>query len=204
MSKGTVSKYLMRYGLATVLLAGTGLGIYLLARKAIRTLRRNAAENQAGGDPNSAAALAQAMHAAIEPWGISWFWGGGTDEDALYDIAQRIRNMQEYAEIGRQYRKLYNENLQERLLDELDSAEQARFFAILNSKPLQGVPRWELVASAPTQICLPDGQPLKTVSQGLLLGEYIREHAGGYLFRTRANTLRWVPKAHASLIQSVS
>jgi hypothetical protein len=197
----SLSRYLWRYGLAAVLLLGASLGVYLLSRKAIRSLRRNSAEQQAGSDPNSAAALAQAMRAAFEPWGISWFWGGGTDEEALYDIARRMPSMQTYAEVGKQYRKLYNENLQARLMDELDSSEQAKFFTILNSKGLKGLVRWELRTTQPTRIYLPDGLEVKRVPGGLLLGEFLKEQDAGYLFRTQRNTLRWVPKRDASLTQ---
>ena len=200
-SHASLSRYLWRYGLAAVLLLGASLGVYLLSRKAIRNLRRNNAEQQAGSDPNSAAALAQAMRAAFEPWGISWFWGGGTDEEALYDLARRIRSMQMYAEVGKQYRKLYNENLQTRLMDELDSSEQARFFTILNSSTLKGVVRWELRTTHPTRIYLPDGLAVKQVPEGLLLGEFLKEQDAGYLFRTQRNTLRWVPKQDAALNQ---
>lgn len=214
--QGSLGKYLLWYGLGAALLVGSGVTVWLLARKAVRSVRRNAAENRAGADPDSAAAIAQAIHSAFQPWGTSWFWGGGTDEEMLYKLARNIRSKQQYADVGREYKRLYNENLQDRLLDELDSKEQQQFFSLLNlnNKPLKGTDMdydkfrerpapggrlWRLRTLRPTTVCLPDGRRVKTVPAGLLLGEYLQEEREGYLFRTKDNQLRWVAKTDAVL-----
>lgn len=74
--------------------------------------------------------LAQQASAAMNPSGTSWLrYTDGTDEEALYKIADAIKaGKTSWTELSNAYKNQYHRNLIEDLTDELDTSELTKFW----------------------------------------------------------------------------
>lgn len=115
-----------------ILLGGTLVGGYFLGKYILEKIRENQASDEFGDNPNIQVAVA--LRNAFNPWGMSIFINvDGTLEERLYDIA---RTVSDWKNVSKEYRKLYNETLLERLQKEFNSAELQKFTAFINQDQL--------------------------------------------------------------------
>lgn len=110
--------------------AALGLGI----RWAIKSYQKKQSDKAEGksfteGNPET---IAKQMHMAFDNDG--WF---GTNTTELRNIVRKIRSIEEWENVVKAYRVLYDKDLNRRIEDELQSSEFKEFLAIKGSKPLK-------------------------------------------------------------------
>lgn len=119
---------------AWVGLGALGLGItFIMAKRAIKNIRRKNSERKFTNEAQQAILL----RSAINPSGISWMmWMDGTKEQAIYDVAGRITN---FRKVQQEYQNLFNSSLVNDLEKELSTDEYNKFMNIVNTTGSQGV-----------------------------------------------------------------
>ena len=90
-------------------------------KKGIEKIRENKFDRDSTEDPNK---LALNARSAVNPSGIGWMVDfDGTDESALMDIGQRMKDMNLQEDVSKAYRLKYGETLEDRVNKELDSED---------------------------------------------------------------------------------
>lgn len=107
---------------AMVFLAALVLG--MVAKKGVQQFRKGLAEKNPERDTSQ---LAVRYKEAFNPY----FWGVGTDVQALFQLAQESRGI--FNEVSRNYKNRYGTALDEDLSDDLNSDDLATFYQILKS-----------------------------------------------------------------------
>lgn len=106
---------------------GLGLLGFLGLRKMLQMAAQDNAAEQLGNDPN--VQYAQMIRAALNGSGNSWLsWADGTDEKALYKVAEKIKD---WPRVAQAYKNLYRNNIADDLTSELSSEELIEFFRLL-------------------------------------------------------------------------
>jgi len=87
--------------------------------------------------------LASRIRTAVNPSGISWFIDTDfTDNEALFQIAKEISEQNNFSDVAKTYKKLYNETLESRLRSEFTASEYKTFFEIIAGKSTNTSTAW--------------------------------------------------------------
>lgn len=114
----------------TLLATGTATGLFLVGRQLYRKIVSNVAQKHSldEGDP---ATFAKQLRMAFENDNyFSW----GTNESAIFQVFNQLPSKAMYARVQKEYTKLYNQNLNADLEEELSSDEYNRLIMILSAK----------------------------------------------------------------------
>jgi hypothetical protein len=117
---------------------------YYLVRKFISSYRHAHLLNQVGTNSLDGLAIgyAQRLYASMisgHVWWNDWF-GDGTDEDAMYKVAQEMyQHKVPFPLVSAKFKVLFNRELLDDIQDELNADEQAKFQTALSTGALSGL-----------------------------------------------------------------
>lgn len=126
----------------TAIIIGVVVVVVFLIVRVVRAIQKAKEYSNVSADPN--ARFAYLIRQACNPWGaiagISAIDIDGTDEEELFALATQIKDLNA---VRTSYKKLYNEELLDRLAAELDQADVQRWLNLAGNpntpvKPISG------------------------------------------------------------------
>ncbi|SFD02561.1 hypothetical protein SAMN05421780_1247 [Flexibacter flexilis DSM 6793] len=122
--------------IAAIILAIVIIGFFV-AKSTVRGIKQGYYDNQDGqsytnnsdGQSVDLNTLAREYRAAANNSGTDWMIDfDGTDVEAMYSLAEQSKGI--FTQVAKRYKQLYNEVLLERIAEELNSSEFAKFKAL--------------------------------------------------------------------------
>lgn len=94
----------------------------------LNAIQKNRAQKRFDEDTVQQAML---LHAAMNPSGISWMMSiDGTNNETFFNVVNEITD---FNQVAKDYKKLYNETLIDRIEKELSTSEYSRFLNIIST-----------------------------------------------------------------------